>query len=123
MQTAGTYSTMRRFKRLSTGLVLIGALLAGCVSHVYKPGVSDNPFNQIKLSQTYSEMVKILGEPDHSYSENRMGKEVAIAFVPLWNIAEWIGDFNPSAMQIYTYDRWGAITIDNNNHVIRVEAK
>jgi hypothetical protein len=68
-------------------------------------------------------MVRILGEPDHSQSENRMGKEVAIAFVPLWNIAEWIGDFNPSAMQIYTYDRWGTITVDNNNHIIRVEAK
>ncbi|MGR9072042.1 MAG: hypothetical protein ACU833_03140 [Gammaproteobacteria bacterium] len=51
-----------------------------------------------------------------------MGKEVAIIFVPIWNIVEAIGDFNPSMIQVYTYNQWGTVTIDNNNHVIRVEA-
>ncbi|MFZ4699586.1 MAG: hypothetical protein ACOYMG_06010 [Candidatus Methylumidiphilus sp.] len=79
--------------------------------------------NQVKPGQTYGDMVKILGEPDHSQSEDRMTQETILLFIPVWNIAEWIGDFNPSMMQVYTYDRFGMVTVDNNNHIIRIEAK
>jgi hypothetical protein len=68
-------------------------------------------------------MVRALGEPDHSHSEDRMGLETMILFIPLWSIVESIGDFNPSMMQVYTYDRFGMVTVDNNNHIIRIEAK
>jgi hypothetical protein len=98
-------------------------LLSGCVTSVYKQGAVDNPLNNLRLGQTYGDMVKALGEPTQSRSENRTLEETIILFIPIWNIAEWIGDFNPSTMQIYTYNKWGTVTIDNNNHIIRVEAK
>jgi hypothetical protein len=99
------------------------ALLAGCVPTVYKQGTVDNPLNHLKLGQTYNDMVKVLGEPSQSRSEDRMTEETIILFIPLWNIVESIGDFNPSSIQIYTYNQWGMVTIDNNNHIIRIEAK
>jgi hypothetical protein len=98
-------------------------LLAGCVTPVYKQGTADNPLNHLKLGQTYNDMVKALGEPNQSQSEDRMTEETIILFIPLWNIVESIGDFNPSTIQIYTYNPWGMVTIDNNNHIIRIEAK
>jgi len=122
MQSFGTHSTMKENARFAILAILAQALLIGCVSHAYKPGASDNPLNQVKLGQTYGDMVRILGEPDHSRAEDRMGLEILIAFIPLWDIVEWLGDFNPSMMQVYTYDRLGTITVDNNNHIIRIEA-
>lgn len=113
---------MKDITRFAILAIMVQSLLIGCVSHVYKPGASDNLFNQIKLGQTYGDMVKILGEPDHSRSESRMGLETVILFIPLWGIVEWLGDFNPSMMQVYTYDRLGTVTVDNNNHIIRIEA-
>lgn len=98
-------------------------VLISCVSHTYKPGTPNNPINQLKLGQTYGDMVRLLGEPDHSSAEDRMTQETIILFVPLWNIAEWIGDFNPSTIQVYTYDRFGMVTVDNNNHIIRIQGK
>ena len=68
-------------------------------------------------------MVKILGDPDQSQREDRMGIETLILLLPLWGLVELAADFNPSMMQIYTYNKWGAVTVDNYNHVIRVEAK
>jgi len=97
-------------------------LLIGCVTPIYKPGAPNNPINKLKLGQTYNDMVKTLGNPDQSRSENRMTQEVIVLFIPIWNIVEWIGDFNPSMMQVYSYRQWGSVTIDNNNHIIRVEA-
>lgn len=97
--------------------------LASCVTPVDKQGAVNNPLNNLKLGQTYNDMVKALGEPNQSRSEDRMAEETIILFIPLWNIVEWIGDFNPSMMQIYTYNQWGTVTIDNNNHIIRIEAK
>lgn len=79
--------------------------------------------HQLKLGETYGEMSRILGRPDHSRAEDRTAKETAILFVPIWNIVEWIGNYNPSMMQIYTYDQYGVVTIDDNNHIIRIEAK
>lgn len=102
---------------------VLSALLVGCVTPVYKPGAIGNPLNNLKLGQTYSEMTKVLGEPDQSRAENRTAEETAILFVPVWNIVESIGDYNPSSIQIYTYTQWGTVTIDNNNHIIRIEAK
>ena len=123
MQTSGTNPAMKLGKRFEALLIIVPTLLLGCVSHVYKPGLADNPFHKVKLGQTYGDMVRILGEPDSSRSEDRMAQETVILFIPLWNFAEWLGDFNPSMMQVYTYNRYGTITVDNNNHIIRVEAK
>lgn len=99
------------------------ALLTACVSPLYKPGAANNPLNQLKLGQTYNDMVQVLGEPNQSLSENRVAQEAIILFIPLWNIVEAIGDYNPSKMQKYTYTQWGTVSIDNNNHIIRIEAK
>jgi hypothetical protein len=114
---------MKESARFTILAILVQSLLIGCVSHVYKPGAPDNKLNQVKLGQTYGEMVRILGEPNHSSSEDRMSQETIILFIPLWNIVEWIGDFNPSMMQVYTYDHFGTITVDNDNRIIRIEAK
>ncbi len=104
-------------------IIVLSTLLAGCVSHIYKPGPPDNPLHQLELGETYGDMARVLGKPDHSRSEDRTAEETAILFIPIWNIVEWIGDYNPSMMQIYTYDQYGVVTIDNNNHIIRIEAK
>lgn len=123
MQPFGTHSALSQITRLATQSMLIGLLLVACVSHVYKPGAAENPLNHIKLYQTYGDMVRILGEPDGSQSQDRMGMETFILFMPVWNIIESIGDFNPSTIQVYRYDRWGTVTVDNENHIIRIEGK
>lgn len=123
MQPPGTHSTLTLLLRPVTWFALIGSLSAGCVSHIYAPGTIDNPLHAISLGQTYDDMIRVMGEPDHSHCESRMGEETFILFIPLWNIIEAAGDFNPSAIQVYTYDRWGTVTIDNNNRIIRIEGK
>ncbi len=123
MQTPRTYSAMSRTLRLGMSALLVQFGLFGCASPVYRPGSADNPFNQLKLGQTYGDMVRIIGKPDRSHTEDRMGQETVILLIPGWNIVESIGDFNPSMAQIYTYDQWGTVTIDNNNHIISIEAK
>jgi hypothetical protein len=102
--------------------VIACCLLASCVSQVYQPGAADNPFNRLKLGQGYGDMVRELGKPDDSRTEDRTGQETAVLFVPGWNLVEAAGDFNPSTIQIYTYKKWGTITI-GNNRIIRIEAK
>jgi hypothetical protein len=114
---------LNKFLHLAFCATLFLVFLAGCVTPVYKQGAVDNPLNSLKLGQTYNDMVKALGEPKQSRSEDRMTEETIILFIPLWNIVESIGDFNPSTIQIYTYNPWGTVTIDNNNHIIRIEAK
>lgn len=111
---------MKSLMRLTCLLGLF--CLAGCVSQVYQPGSSDNPFNRIKLGQGYGDMVRELGKPDQSRSEDRTGSETAILYIPVWNLVEAVGDFNPSAVQIYTYNRWGTVMI-GNNRIMRIEAK
>jgi hypothetical protein len=123
MQASRAHKIKAKISRLGAVAILVQVLAVGCVGKSYKPGTEDNRLNQLKLGQTYSDMVKVLGEPDRSRAENRMGLETLILFIPLWNIVESIGDFNPSMMHIYTYDRYGSVTIDNNNHIICVEAK
>lgn len=98
------------------------SLTAGCVSTVYNPGATDNPLNQLRIGQTYGDMDRILGKPDHSRIEDLTAGEIAILFIPGWNLVETIADFHPSALQICTYERFGHVTIDNNNHIVRVEA-
>lgn len=104
-------------------LIVSISLLIGCVSPIHKQGLANNPLNNLELGQTYGEMVKAIGEPNQSRTEDRSVEEMMILFIPLWNIIESIGDFNPSSIQIYTYTQWGTVTIDNNNHIIRIEAK
>lgn len=123
MQTLGTYPAIRGNRKAVLLLLSVALLLSGCVAHVYTPGGADHPFHQLQLGQTYSDMVRVLGNPDHSRTEDRTGHEVGILFVPLWGLVEAVGDFNPSAIQVYTYDKWGTITIDNNNRIIRIESR
>jgi hypothetical protein len=110
-----------------TGLWLAATLfqlsmLAGCVSASYSPGEVNNPLNQLRLGQSYSDMVRVLGIPDHSQSEDRRTEETIILFVPIWNLAEAVGNFNPSSTQTYTYNRFGTITIGDENKIIRIKA-
>lgn len=123
MQAIGACSTMSSKTQPAIVLLLAFLLLLGCVSHVYNPGATDNPLHQLKLGQNYGDMVKVLGKPDHGHTEDRTGQEAGILFVPVWNIVEAVGNFNPSMMQVYTYDRWGTVTIDNNNQIIRIEGR
>ena len=94
----------------------------GCVSQVHHPGPVGHPFNRLQPGQGYGDMVRELGPPDHSFSEDRSGRETAVLFVPGWNLLESMGDFNPSSVQRYTYDRCGTIVIGNNK-ILRIEAK
>lgn len=97
-------------------------LLSGCISSVYRPGEADNPLSQLRLGQSYGDMVRVLGAPDHGQSEDRKTEEMIALIVPVWNIAEAIGNFNPSSIQIYTYTRFGRVTIGDGNKIIRIEA-
>lgn len=110
---------------LRSGLLALATavLFLGCATQVYAPGSADNPLHRLKLGQTYGEMTNVLGKPDHSRTDDRTGQEAVILFVPLWNIVEAVGDFNPSMVSVYTYDRWGTVTIDNNNRIIRIEGR
>src|SRR5882672_6967364 len=85
----------------SVVFVLLAYSLFGCVSHIYNPGIADSPLHQLKLGQNYSDMVRVLGKPDHGRTEDRTGQEVGILFIPVWNLVEAVGDFNPSMMQVY----------------------
>jgi hypothetical protein len=123
MQTIGAYPTMSGNRQVVILLLSVSSLLSGCVAHVYNPGVADNPFHQLQLGQTYGDMVRVLGNPDHGRTEDRTGQETGILFVPLWGLVEAVENFNPSTIQVYTYDKWGMITIDNNNRIIRIESK
>lgn len=123
MQTLGTSPTLSGNRQAILLLLSVALLLSGCVAHVYIPGRADNPFHQLQLGQTYNDMVRVVGNPDHSQTEDRAGHEAGILFVPLWNLVEAVGDFNPSTMQVYTYEKWGTITIDNNNRIIRIESR
>lgn len=108
--------------RMGIAGLLAAFWLVGCVSQVYQPGSSGHPFNKLKLGQGYGDMVRELGKPSHSHAEDRTGQETAILFVPGWNLVESAGDFNPSSVQVYAYDRLGTITI-GNNRILRIEAQ
>ena len=105
-----------------SGLLLV-SVVSGCTPQLYKPGNHDSPFNQLSLGQSYHDMTSLLGEPDHSREQDNSGKEVAILFIPIWNIVESIGNFNPTVVHYYSYDKWGTVAIDDKNRVIRVEGK
>lgn len=96
------------------------SLLASCVTQVYRPGSADNPLNHLKLGQSYGEMVKALGVPSHSESEDRTGKTMATAVIPVVGLASIA---SPTSLQIYRYDHIGTITIDNDNRIVRIEAE
>lgn len=123
MQTFGTSPAMSGNRQTVLLQLSVALLLSGCVAHVYNPGVADNPFHRLQLGQTYGDMVRVLGNPDHGRTEDRSGQETGILFVPLWGLVEAVGDFNPSTLQVYTYDKWGTITIDNNNRIVRIESR
>jgi hypothetical protein len=98
-------------------------LLIGCVTKTFHPGPSECPLNKIHLGDTYRDMDRVLGKPDRSQTVDRMGEELMILFIPIWNLIEVFGDFNPSCIYIYSYDRWGDVYIDNKNKIFRVEYK
>lgn len=101
-------------------MVIATGLVAGCVTEVYRPGLSDNPLNRVKLGQSYSDMVKALGPPSESASQDRSRQTFATAMIPIVGIASIA---SPTSLQIYHYSNLGTITIDNNNRIIRVEAE
>jgi len=96
------------------------SLLAGCVTQVYRPGSADNPLNHLKLGQSYGDMVRALGVPSHSESEDRSGKTMATAVIPVVGLAAIA---SPTSLQIYRYDHIGTVTIDNDNRIVRIEAE
>lgn len=109
--------------RMSFVCISCQLFLAGCISHVYSPGPAECPLNQIRLGQNYGDMVSVLGEPDHSITEDLMGQELAILLlIPGWNLIEAFADFHPSALSVYTYYRWGTVTIDDRSRIIRVQS-
>jgi hypothetical protein len=98
-------------------------LCPGCASHCYRPGEADNPFHRIQLGQTYGDMESLLGRPDVSRTEDQLTEEAILMFVPVWDLIELVADFHPSALHVYTYRQWGDVTINDKNHIIRVEAR
>lgn len=114
---------MKRSRSLSRlAPAVIGLLLSGCVTKSYQPGAEGNALRRLQLGQTYGDMVRLLGEPDSCRSEDRSGQETAALFVPVWGVVESVADLNPSAIEVYTYDRWGTVTIANGM-IRRIEAK
>jgi len=97
-------------------------LLAGCVSKIYRPGAPDSPLNRIQLGQSYGDMVKALGPPSQSLSQDRSGKTFATSMIPIYGLVDIASNHNPSSVQAYHYDHIGTVTIDNDNRIIRVEA-
>ena len=122
MQAAGARFAIN-WMALRVAAAGLGVVASGCVSHIYQPGAADNPMHQLQLGQTYGDMERVLGKPDRGHTEDLSGGELALLFLPGWNLVEAAADFHPSALQIYTYDRWGTVTVDNDNHIIRIEAK
>ena len=104
---------------LAAVLVATG-LMTGCVSEIYHPGASDSPLNRVKLGQSYGDMVKALGLPSESVSEDRSSQTFAVAMIPVVGLASLA---SPTSLQIYHYEHLGKVTIDNNNRIIRVEAE
>ncbi len=96
------------------------SLLAGCVTQVYRPGSAENPLNRLKLGQSYGDMIKALGAPGHGESEDRTGKTMATAVIPVVGLAAIA---SPTSLQIYHYDHIGTVTIDNDNRIVRIEAE
>ena len=94
--------------------------MAGCVTEVYRPGSSDNPLNRVKLGQSYGDMVKALGPPSESASQDRSRQTFATAMIPVVGLASIA---SPTSLQMYHYAHLGIVTIDNNNRIIRVEAE
>ena len=108
-------------RHLACYLVTVG-LLAGCVTKVYRPGAPDSPLNRIKLGQSYGDMVKVLGPPSQSVSQDRSNKVLATAMIPIFGLVDIASNHNPSSVQSYHYDHIGTVRIDNDNRIIRVEA-
>jgi hypothetical protein len=102
--------------------VAAAGLLAGCVTKVYRPGSADSPLNRLKLGQSYGDMVKVLGPPAQSASQDRSGKTFATGMIPIYGLVDIATNNNPSSVQTYHYDGVGTVTIDNDNHIVRVEA-
>jgi len=94
--------------------------MTSCVTEVYHPGAPDNPLNRIKLGQSYGDMVKTLGPPNESASQDRTRETVAESLIPIVGLASIA---SPTSLQIYHYAHLGTVTIDNNNRIIRVEAE
>lgn len=103
--------------------LVAAGLLAGCVTKVYRPGAPDSPLNRIKLGQSYDDMVKALGPPSQSVSQDRSNKVLAAAVIPIYGLVDIASNHNPSSVQTYHYDHVGTVTIDNDNRIIRVEAE
>ncbi len=95
-------------------------LMAGCVSEVYRPGSSDSALNRIKLGQSYGDMVKVLGPPSESASQDRSRQTLALGAIPIVGLASIA---SPTSLQVYHYAHLGTVTIDNNNRIIRVESE
>lgn len=102
--------------------LLAAGLLAGCVPKVYRPGATDSPLNRIKLGQSYGDMVRALGRPSQSVSQDRSNKTFVTAMIPIYGLVDVASNHNPSSVQSYHYDHVGTVTIDNDNRIIRVEA-
>lgn len=101
-------------------VVIATGLMAGCVTEVYRPGSPENPLSRIKLGQSYGDMVKALGTPSESASQDRSRQTFATAMIPIVGLASIA---SPTSLQVYHYDNVGTVTIDNNNRIIRVEAE
>lgn len=100
--------------------VIAASLIAGCVAEVYRPGAPDSLLNRIKLGQSYGDMIRTLGPPNESASQDRSSQTFAIAVIPVVGLASIA---SPTSLQTYHYEHLGTITIDNNNRIIRVEAE
>jgi hypothetical protein len=98
-------------------------LLAGCVTKVYRPGPPESALNRLKLGQSYGDMVKVLGPPNQSVSQDRSNKTFAGGMIPIYGLVDIATNNNPSSVQSYHYDHVGTVTIDNDNRIIRVEAE
>jgi hypothetical protein len=108
--------------RHSICYLVAAGLLAGCVTKVYRPGAPDSPLNRIKLGESYDDMVKMLGPPSESFSQDRSNKVAAAAVIPIFGLVDIASNHNPSSVQSYHYDHIGTVTIDNDDRIIRVEA-
>lgn len=106
---------------IATAVVSFIGLL-GCMTQSYHPGPPDNPFNGLRLGQSYGDMTRTLGDPDSSRCADRAGKEAVLTAIPVWGLVEVGANMNPDSVQVYTYNRWGTITI-GDGRIVRIEAK
>jgi hypothetical protein len=98
-------------------------LLAGCVTEVYRPGGADNPLHGLKLGQSYGDMVKLLGLPSQSVSQDRSGETYATSMIPIVGLVVIATNNSPSSVQSYHYDRIGTVMINNSNQIVRIEGE